>query len=286
MKLLRRLALVISMLVCGSVTFTVAAIATDAQIAGPGLAAQGQGGGGPLPAGNYHFTTFRADYSLSAGPPAFQTISLNINGSTQRSNPLVGPSTFTSETDVSFNIFDGSTYERGCFILSSPSDFTLSSDVLSASLHTTITSATAPCADAFNITPLPLTIDVTWTGGSALLTSRSDKRYDCLTYSSVTQDANLSSNTNATATISPIFTRSFATTTAGLGTDDQRTQAAGALEAACSGPNGKGAGPGPQPAGNTQITTLIAGMAGSASDASPTNPNTNPPPPPSPPLQN
>ncbi len=69
--LLRRLALLGSMLLCLSVTFTAAAIATDAHIAGS-LSIQGKGGGpgGLLPAGNYLNLFVNTGYSLQQRQPA------------------------------------------------------------------------------------------------------------------------------------------------------------------------------------------------------------------------
>lgn len=267
MSMLKRLALAIAILVCGSLSFSAAAIAAEAHIAARSQAplGKGGGGGGPLPAGNYVNTNLFADFRASG--PAFQQIGISVNGSTNKADPLAGPSSFTSETDVSFNVFDGRTYEQGCIILSSPSNFTLGSGLLTASLHTTVTATTPTCNGNIVIAPLPLTIDVTWSSGTAVATSHSVSHYDCLTYSSETQDTNTSSNTSGAALLSPIFNTSFSTDTAGLFSSKQVIHVQGAVQADCQGQvGGKGAGSGPPPPGNYHTTTLIATMSGVASD--------------------
>lgn len=267
MSMLKRLALAVAMLICGLFSFSAAAIAMEAHVAAVSQAplGKGGGGGGPLPAGNYVNSNVFADFRASG--PAFQQINIFVNATTNQADPLVGPSSFNSETDVSFNVFDGTTYEQGCFILTVPSDFTLGNAVTTASLHTTVTVSTPTCQGSFVTAPLPLTIDVTWTGGNAVATSHSVSQYDCLTYRSATQNTNVSSNTNGTALLSPIFTSSFSTNTAGLNSNNQVIHVQGQVQADCQGQvGGKGAGSGPPPPGNYHTTTLIATVSGVASD--------------------
>jgi hypothetical protein len=251
MTVIKRLALAVSMLICVSVTFTAAAIATEAHFEGGSLTAQGKGGGGPLPAGQYHSTGIGADFFNSQ-------LGLFVSTSSQQSNPLVGPSTSSSETDLSFSAFDGTTYTFGCFILGSPSGFTISRDLQTASLHVVITDATATCPGNFNNVSLPLTIDATWTGIDAVATSRDGKRYDCLTYSSVTQTTNVSNNGNATASLTPLFTNPLVSDQAGLNSNDQRMAVQGTFQSACGFGPGKGFGLGPQPAGTYHFTSSSA----------------------------
>src|SRR5258708_35597821 len=101
MRLLRRLALAVSMLVCLSVTFAVAAIATEAHMATGSLSILGKGGGpgGLLPAGNYQNTFLNANYNLSCSGPQ---LSANVSDTTNLPDPLGGPSTSLPEVDGTF----------------------------------------------------------------------------------------------------------------------------------------------------------------------------------------
>jgi hypothetical protein len=68
MTLLRRLALVVSMLTCVSITFTAAAIGAAART--PAGAPLAQAGGGFLPAGNHDFNTMPAAFNLFSADPS------------------------------------------------------------------------------------------------------------------------------------------------------------------------------------------------------------------------
>ena len=137
MALLRRLAQLASMLICVSVAFTAAAITGEAQ--GPG--------GGFLPAGNYSFITTRAGLNLFPADPSQSTVNLFIIREQGTSRPLVGPSSTSNVTTlnltVNTNFGFGTPNGSACVVLDNPADFTVSSGVQSASLHTTITTSTS-----------------------------------------------------------------------------------------------------------------------------------------------
>src|SRR5579864_734599 len=85
---IRRFALVVSLLLTGSLAF-----APSSQAAGP---APGKGGGEFLPAGNYVFTTQRASYNLFGNDPSQPQIGLFVSGGPNDSRPLGGPPTTTN----------------------------------------------------------------------------------------------------------------------------------------------------------------------------------------------
>jgi hypothetical protein len=115
--------------------------------------------------------------------------------------------------------------------------------------------------------PLPVTLDVTWTGAKAIAISRDDRRFNCLTYSSETLTTNRSNNATATASVSPLFASPFTADQAGFSSNDQREHVEGTIQQACEffGIGGKGAGPSAPPAGNYENTSSMAGLFGSDS---------------------
>jgi hypothetical protein len=263
MTLLRRLALLGSMLICLSVTFAAAAIATDAQIAG-NLSVQGKGGpppgGGLLPAGNYHNTNVFASYFLCCG---FPQLTVNVSVNTNVANPLVGPSTSTKEVDVNFQACDSSgVCGAGCFIPDGANDFTFNSSLTAAALNTTVTNATAAC-QGNPITNLarPFTVNVTWTATGVSLSSSGVGRYACGSYRSETQTTT-GGNTSTSATASTsLFPGTFPITNAGLNLFDQRIHAEGTPLDSCSPLGGKGAGFGPLGAGNYHFVSQQASLS-------------------------
>jgi hypothetical protein len=261
MRLFRRLALAVSMLVCLSLTFAAAAIATEAHIATGSLSILGKGGpggGGLLPAGNYVNTNVFAGYNLCCSGPQ---LNINVSDTTNVANPLVGPSTSQHEVDVNFQACDFTTgvCGGGCFIPDGASDFTFSST--SAVLKTTVTDTTLPC-QGFPVTGLtrPFTVNVTWTAVGSSFSGSNVGRYTCGGYTSETRTTN-SSNTavNAIATTS-LFTGTFPASNANLSTFDQRIHAQGTPLDACAQLGGKGAGFGPLAAGNYHFVSQQANL--------------------------
>ena len=241
----RRLALVISLVLFGLVAapMTVSALGE---------------GGTSLPAGNYHFTTLRASYSFFSSDPSQPQISIFPSATTQIAKPKVGPPTVTQETEVSIQISGETVNAGGCFVIG-PSDFTVSSGLQSAALHTTITELTPMCPDFPGSVPTPFTLDVTWTGTGPGTSERGTSRFDCLTYSAKTQSVGTSNNASATATLAPLFTDSF-TTQGGISSNDQVIHAQGAIQSACPPAiPARGVGSGFQAAGNYHFTSQQAG---------------------------
>jgi hypothetical protein len=250
MALIRRLALAVSMELFCSFAFAAASIA-----AGP---PDPPGPPAPPPAGNYHTTTLQAHYLLNtqAGDPA-PTVSIFVLWTTQESKPLGGPATVTTETDLNFFVFDGITTNGGCFHLTSPTDFAVSSDLKTAALKTAIPGANVSCGSSSTL-PAGLVIDVAWSGTNAIATSRNNNRFDCLTYRSDTKTTDVSNNASATATMTPLLTGSFTTGKAGFGSNDQRIHVQGTFQPSCQAPGSKGSGRGPLAGGKYHFLNEIA----------------------------
>ncbi|HKC18393.1 MAG TPA: hypothetical protein VKE27_02060 [Candidatus Dormibacteraeota bacterium] len=239
----RRFALVVSVLLTGSLAF-----AASAQAA-PGVV-QAKGGSAFLVAGSYDFTSLRASLNLF-GDPSQPEIGLFVTGGPNVSRPLGGPSSTTNSVSMFFNISSPSGPDGGgCVVLDNPADFTVASDVSSASLHTTVTDTTQLCGAPINL-PLPVQIDITWTGSGPIEATHDVSTFRCTGYTDETQTSDTSNNANATASFGTLA-GSFSTTQAGLGIRTQTIHAQGATppDSCAGGVGGKGAGRGLQPAGN------------------------------------
>jgi hypothetical protein len=264
MVMLRRLALLGSMLICISVAFTAAALATDAHIAA-GSSIQGKGGpppgGGLPPAGTYHNTTVFASYQFLSGPQ----LTVFVNDTTNIADPRVGPETSTREIDVNFqacDLLNPGVCGGGCFIPDGAHDWTFSANLSTASLKTTVTPTTRPCTGSPGVTGLTgsFTVDVTWTAVGHSSQSSNTGRYTCDGYKSTTlTTTNGSTTVNATGSTS-LFPGTFPVTNASLNSFDQRISAQGTPLVSCNPLGGKGAGPGPLGAGKFHFVSQSANL--------------------------
>ena len=264
MVLVRRLALTVSMLICVSISFTAAAIATDAHIAAGTLSIQGKGGpppgGGLPPAGTYHNATVFANYAFLSGPQ----LSVSVSDNTNIADPLVGPATSQHEVDVTFQACDFITpgvCGAGCFIPDGAHDWTFSANLSTATLKTTVTPTTLPCngSPVIGLTR-PFSVKVTWTAVGQSNKSSNTGRYTCNGYKSTTLTTTSGSTaTNATGSTS-LFPGTFPVTNASLNSFDQRIRAQGTPLDACTPLGGKGAGPGPLTAGKYHFVSQSANL--------------------------
>ena len=172
----RRIFLIVSIVVTGSLALAAAALAS--------------GGGGGLPPGNYTFTHTLAlaqfGPSVTNLGPQFM-IQVDRNHSDFRPNS--GPHVVTDATTVTIQISTATISSAGCFNIPA-SDFTVSSDLQSAALHTTLTT---PCAAATGAKgfaalaggggggglPDSIRLDVTWTGNGIIGTTRDANTFQC-----------------------------------------------------------------------------------------------------------
>jgi hypothetical protein len=212
MSLVRRLALVVSIAVFGSLA-----------LAGAVGAAGGGGGLGP---GTYIFSNKDASATfgtMRGGPPGQQGFSVIVDRGLNSFRPRDpnGQRTIMNSTIVSLAVFDdagNSTF--GCFLVN-PSDFSISKNLQTASVHTTLTAAevcpgfgapvTAPQTGVSPLPggggialPLPISLDVTWSGMGVTATSTDRSTFQCLDYSTQFNSSYRSSNANASATMSAI----------------------------------------------------------------------------------
>lgn len=183
--ILRRLVLVFSIVFCGSLALAAAAVAA--------------GGGGGLGPGSYTFTNTSASAffgGAKGGPPqASFDVFVSHGLNSFRPDDGDGPGTVMHSTIVQFTQFDPSgAGGSGCFIIPD-GDFTVSKNVQSAALHTTLTAAEtcpgtgAPVGAASKAAPLagkagglvlPIKVDVTWRGAGVVATTRDEFTFRCL----------------------------------------------------------------------------------------------------------
>jgi hypothetical protein len=182
MTLLRRLVLIVSIVVSGSLALALAATAAGTG-AGP---VPGGKGGGPLGPGQYTFTDTSASATFGAptakgGIPQF-VISVNRNVSSFQ--PDEGQDSVTKGTTVTLQITTPAITGFGCFTID-PSNFTVSKDLQSAALHTTL-STPCPGKPSGSGLPASITLNVTWTGNGVVGNSRHTDNFDCAGYATST----------------------------------------------------------------------------------------------------
>ncbi len=223
---LRRLLLVFSIVLCGSLALAAGAVAA--------------GGMGP---GKYTFHSTFADaffgMGKKGGPPSpsfMVSVSQGLNSFHPRAG---GPPVVIDNTMVFVTAFDATgSGGFGCFIVPD-NNFTVSRDLQSAALHSTLTADEACPGFAKPIgggkdagvpggnsgLVLPITVDVTWTATGAVTTFKQTFSLQCLDFNEDGNSTNQSTNALATGSISALtgqFTSEFADVSATDGMLDLR----------------------------------------------------------------
>jgi hypothetical protein len=226
---------VVSIAFCGSLALAVAAVAA----------------GGPLTPGEYAFTSTSASATVGFGKPggpATQGFNVYVNRGLNSFQPEDGngAGVVTNSTMVSVYTFSPTGGAYGCFVID-PSEFTVSRNLQSASLHTTLTEAKAcpgvgaPVTGKTDVTPkaggggglpLPIKLDLTWKGFGVTSISRDRNSFECLDYSTQGTYVSHSSGASATGTVS-ILSGPFKSDAAGVSTTDSHLQISGTPNPAC-----------------------------------------------------
>ena len=238
--IIRRLALVFSIAICGSL-----ALAAAASAAGGGL--------GP---GKYTFTSSAANAFFGAGakggPPA-PTFSVSVNQGLNSFQPIhpKGPRTVFESTTVYITEFDTTgAGGSGCFIIPK-GDFTVAKNLQSAALHTTLTAAescpgyASPVAAGKNVAPyagggggaglvLPIKLDVSWTGSGVVSTYQDQSTFQCLDYNEEGTSSRRDSTGSAAGTISALA-GSFTSDLADVSSAASQLDIKGTSQPPCSG---------------------------------------------------
>ena len=237
MTLLKRFALAVSLVFGSSLV-----------LAGAGIAAIG----GFAP-GDYVFTNIAANASVGlskGGPPDQPSFDLYVNRGLNSFRPSDhdGPRTVTKSTMVQLSIYNASGSAFGCFVIP-PSGFTVSKNLQSASLHTTLTADKAcpgigapvtgkndvvPVAAGGPVLALPITLDVNWTGLGATSTGHDRSTFECLKYSTQLTNTSHATIAKASGTVSAV-SGSFATDLASVTSNDAHLNINGTPAPACFG---------------------------------------------------
>jgi hypothetical protein len=190
----------------------------------------GKGAGpGPQAPGRYTFHSNIASFSQAPGDQSDPQVGVFVNRFTNTTIPQGGGApTTTNETDVNVFVGGSAGFGFGCFVVQSPSDFTINSNLASATLHTHIDSSTM-CQPSFGNFPfVPMDISITWTGVGPVTTSRSNSQGSCGSFSEETFFNDVNNNATATATLSFFPGITFSGGQSFLGTTDHSFQIQGA----------------------------------------------------------
>jgi hypothetical protein len=233
---IRRIALVFAIVFCGSLALAAAAVAS--------------GGMGP---GKYAFNSSSAKaffgMGKKGGPPS-ASWSVNVNQGLNSFKPTQpnGPRIVNHSTMVFVTEFDASGNGGfGCFVVPDE-NFTVSRDVQSAALDTTLTADEAcpgfgtPIGGDKDVVfaggsrglVLPITVDVTWSATGAVTTFQNSFSLACLDFSVDGNSTNQSTTAGAAGAISALsgqFNSEFAAVQTSAGKLDIR----GTPQAACQG---------------------------------------------------
>lgn len=221
MALIRKITLVVSVVFCGSLALAAAAVAA--------------GGGGGLGPGDYVFANTSASAQFGVPDPTSQTpaflvtVSRGLNTFQMEKPKHSPPVVLDNSTVLNLQIF-GPQQGFFCFVLQNQKDFTVSTDLKSASLHTLVTAdemcnfggpvtgkaAPAPLAGGGgpSLQP-PFKVDVTWTATGVHGSGRDRNTFSCGDYSTKATSDMKTAAQNATGTID-VLQGSFASTTAGI----------------------------------------------------------------------
>lgn len=232
----RRFAIVSSIVVSAFLALAVAAVAAS--------------GFGP---GHYSFNSHSANaffgMGKKGGPPA-PSWSVSVNQGLNSFKPTEpgGRRIVNDSTMVFVTEFDAQGHGGyGCFIVPE-SDFSVSRDLQTASLHTVLTPAEScpgygtPVGGSKDIVfaggngglVLPITVDVNWTADGAVTTVKQSFSLECLDYHQDGSSTNHSTNADASGSISAL-SGSFAGEIANMDSADGQLDIHGVPQSACYG---------------------------------------------------
>jgi len=232
----RRLALVFSIVICGSLALATAAVA--AGIMGPGKY-------------TFHSTGANAFFGMGkkGGPPS-PSWSVSVNQGLNSFKPMHpnGPRLVNDSTMVYLTAFDAlGNGGFGCFVIPN-GNFTVSRDLQTAALHTTLTADEAcpgygtPVGGSKEVIfaggngglALPIRVDVTWSASGAVTTFKNSFSLQCLDYNESGSSSNLSTGAGASGSVS-ILTGGFTSDFADVISTDGKLDLRGVPPSACFG---------------------------------------------------
>ncbi|HEY6875435.1 MAG TPA: hypothetical protein VI384_03665 [Candidatus Dormibacteraeota bacterium] len=188
------------------------------------------GGIGPPPAGTTTDSLVMADFFVQNPGDWQPSLDVAVTKDIQTSVPKVGSPSSTTQFQVNIVSTSGG-FEFGCFTLDS-SQFS-NNGVQGASLSATFDQNSPLCFPGGQVTlPLPLTVNVVWTGTGPIATTHSVGDLTCLTYRDHGEGVTQTNNESVTATISPLLADPI-TAVGTMQTNSSTAHQEGAQQPAC-----------------------------------------------------
>lgn len=218
MALTRRLSLVVSIVVCGSLALAAAAMAA---------------GGGGLGPGTYTFvnTTAAAQFGVFNDPTQPPVgFAIFVDKGLNSFEPKKSAAQVSESTIVNLDIAGPNGGGSFCFVLSDPTQFQISSNLQSASLHALLRPEDqcnfgGPVTGKARMAPFaggggpglqpPFQVDVTWTGTGVTGSGKDRGSFKCGDYSTKTSSEQRTAGETSTGQIANLFA-STSSSTAGV----------------------------------------------------------------------
>jgi len=227
--------------------------------------------GGPPPPGYFppgeyiHAGTFASLHAFINGT---LNVDVNVGDSIGTQKPKDGPSSTSEQTmlNVSVNDFQNNINFQGCFFIS-PGDFMASSDLSTTTLITTIQDSTPTCFP-FDTVPSGTVVRLQWLGTGPIANSRDDTHFSCLAYTQETQRTDTNNVATVSGTLSGLLGVPLSSEPGFMDKGSSDIHVSGIADQTCppGGGFGRGAGPGPQPAGNFEFINNEASAIFQSSD--------------------
>jgi len=243
MRMTMRVALVVSIVLVGTIGQAVPALGSAH---------------GPT-AGSFSSESLFANYTASSDDFTQPQIILFLTDRSTTSNPLDGPRTSSSQMQVSFTALANGQEDSGCFLLDA-SDFVISADLSSASLHKTVTADSPTCDFPPNLNDPEVTLDITWTGVGPANSFHTTGHSGCPGYQVETLSTTTSNRAAATASITPLIPGPISATRAVLSSSNLTNHIQGTSPALCGIPGATGTLGLTQPPGKYETISKGAGQ--------------------------
>ena len=238
-----------------------------AMIAAATLAVVAAGGGFGQAPGHYNFSDTNA-FTFGTDSTGLETLNLSVDTGTFLFKPKGGGGFVRQEgmTVLSIDVelqtdptLPGTSVANGCFIINSPNEFVVSTDLQTATLNATLNPSDScffgPLVLVLGATPVkeagsggggnfgfsyPLNVAVTWTGTGAATSSTDQGTTTCQSFHAITHNTNVSAS-SASVSISLSGFENISTGIFGSVNIDQQSMqvtGTGVITPACGGPIG------------------------------------------------
>lgn len=242
-----------------------AGAAAVALISAATLAVVAAGGGFGEAPGHYSFSDTNA-FTFATDPTGLETLNLSVDEGTFMFRPKAGGgfqrqamTVLSIDVELQTDPTQPPTsIANGCFVLSSPTEFVVSTDLQTATLNATLNASDScfvgPLISVIGATPVkdagggggnfgfsyPLTVSVVWTGTGAATSSTNQGTTTCQSFHAITHNTNLSSSSSSVSISVSGFGQISTGTFGSVNVSQQFMQVTGTgiITPACGGPVG------------------------------------------------